>query len=112
MNDAQALAQADVGLAIEAAHLALMRDDWTLVPEALHIPRRTMRVVKLNIAFTAVYNLSGFALAALGVLPLIVAAAAQSLPDLEILANSSRLLRPGSFPCPHVGRGEGRKHCQ
>ncbi|MGH8058312.1 MAG: hypothetical protein ACREOH_13925, partial [Candidatus Entotheonellia bacterium] len=71
------------------------RDDWTLVPEALRIARRTMRVVKLNIGFTAVYNLAGLTLAALGVLPLIVAAAAQSLPDLGILANSSRLLRQG-----------------
>jgi P-type Cu+ transporter len=51
-----------------------------------------MTVVKLNIAFTAVYNLAGLALASLGVIPLIFAAAAQSLPDLGILANSSRLL--------------------
>lgn len=70
-----------------------MREDWSLVPEVLRIARRTMRVVKLNIAFTAVYNLAGLALAALGFLPLIFAAAAQSLPDLGILANSSRLLR-------------------
>jgi Cu+-exporting ATPase len=78
---------------MEAAHIALMRDDWTLVPEALRIARRTMRVVQLNIGFTAVYNLAGLTLAALGILPLIFAAAAQSLPDLGILANSSRLLR-------------------
>jgi Cu+-exporting ATPase len=49
-------------------------------------------VVKMNIAFTALYNLVGLSLAAFGVLPPIVAAAAQSLPDLGILANSSRLL--------------------
>jgi Cd2+/Zn2+-exporting ATPase/Cu+-exporting ATPase len=89
---------AGTDIAIEAAHVALMRDDWMLVPEVFHIAHRTMRVVKMNLAFTAVYNILGLALAAFGYLPPILAAAAQSLPDLGILANSSRLLRSTRSP--------------
>lgn len=101
VNDGPALAQSDVGIAMgggtavamEAAHIVLMREDWTLVVDCFAIARRTMRVVRANIGFTAVYNMAGLSLAAFGIIPPVIAASLQAIPDIGILANSSRLIR-------------------
>jgi Cd2+/Zn2+-exporting ATPase/Cu+-exporting ATPase len=102
INDAPALAAADAGiamgavgsaLAIETAPVVLLREDWRLIPEAIHLARRTVRVIWLNLLLTGLYNLGGLSLAAAGILPVPLAAAAQFIPDLLILGNSARLAR-------------------
>jgi len=102
INDAPAMAQADISIAMgvrgtdvakETSHITLLREDWSLIPGLYRKSQKTMRTIKGNFAFTTVYNIIGLSLAAFGILPPILAAAAQSVPDVGIMVNSSRLLK-------------------
>jgi Cu+-exporting ATPase len=101
INDAPALTQADLGIAVsrasdvarEAADIILLKSEIEAVPEALGLARATLRTIKQNLFWAFFYNALGVPLAALGFISPILCAAAMGFSDLIVIGNALRLLR-------------------
>jgi Cu+-exporting ATPase len=101
INDAPALEQADLGIAVsrasdvarEAADIILLKSEIEAVPESLGLARATLRTIKQNLFWAFFYNAIGIPLAALGFMSPILCAAAMGLSDLVVIGNALRLRR-------------------
>ncbi len=101
INDAPALEQADLGVAVsrasdvarEAADIILLKSEIEAVPESLGLARATLRTIHQNLFWAFFYNAIGVPLAALGFMSPILCAAAMGLSDLVVIGNALRLRR-------------------
>lgn len=101
INDAPALTQADLGIAVsrasdvarEAADIILLKSEIEAVPEALGLARATLRTIKQNLFWAFFYNALGVPLAALGFMSPVLCAAAMGVSDLVVIGNALRLRR-------------------